>query len=73
MPQITFDLTDAQLKQIDDLNAATNSRLAAGAKPSSRQTFAADAFGKSLASALIEEEKVVAALKAKGKAEAPKS
>lgn len=55
MPQITFDITDAQQKQVDDLNAARNAKLAAGATPSSRQTFAAEAFGVALRSAAAAE------------------
>lgn len=64
MPQITFDITDAQQKQLDDLNAATNLRLSAGAEPSSRQSFAAAAFSKALEAGLAAEA-------AKAKAKAP--
>lgn len=51
MPQITFDITDAQLKELDDLNAARNAKRAAGAKPSSRQSFAAEAVSACLLAA----------------------
>lgn len=51
MPQITFDITDAQLKQLDDLNAERNAKLAAGAEPGSRQSFVAAAFTAALSAA----------------------
>lgn len=54
MPQITFDITDAQLKQLDDLNAGRNAKLAAGVEPSSRQSFAAEAVSSALRSAKFE-------------------
>lgn len=72
MPQITFDITDAQLLQLDNLNAARNRRLKAGEAPHSRQTLAAAAFVPALAAAVAEEEKVAGKEKekaAKGKGE----
>ncbi|MEO8278031.1 MAG: hypothetical protein ABI639_17615 [Thermoanaerobaculia bacterium] len=67
MPQITFDITDAQLKQVDDLNAARNQKLAAGAQPSSRQTFAAAAIGPALEAAIAHDTKEAAKVKDKPK------
>lgn len=62
MPQITFDITDAQQKQVDDLNAARNAKLAAGAPPNSRQTFAAEAFAAALRSPALAEARFVPTL-----------
>jgi hypothetical protein len=67
MPQITFDVTDAQLLQLDNLNAARNAKLAEGAEPHSRETFAAQAFTPALEAALVAEPPAVAGPKGKGK------
>jgi hypothetical protein len=60
MPQITFDVSDAQLLQIDQLNAARNQRLKAGEDPHSRQTVAAAGFAAALEADLAEEKKAAA-------------
>ncbi len=65
MPQITFDVTAAQLLQLDNLNAARNKRLKEGEAKHSRQTVALAAFVPALAAAIADEEKAVA--KEKGK------
>lgn len=65
MPQITFDITDAQLLQLDNLNAARNKRLKEGEALHSRQTLASAAFVPALAAAVAEEEKAAAKEKEK--------
>lgn len=67
MAQITIDVTADQLKQVDDLNATRNAKLAAGAAPSSRQTFAAAAFGAALEAAAAKESKQAGEAKSEAK------
>lgn len=48
MPQVTIDITDAQLAALDAAVDAKNKKLKAGEEKSSRQTFAAEAIAAAI-------------------------